>query len=182
LNDFVGICPKCNKKIVKTKRGYSCENKDGCGFHLNYHNLAGLGVPFVKKSIIKRLLKFPDDVVELKARESGKSYKKKAWLHKGEEYTAWTIVVADDFHNEFIGICPSCGGSVLEYSSIYACSSESCSFKIWKNYKNAEISPDMAIGLLNKKSFQIECVSQNKKYKWNEEIWLDGEFLNGEKI
>lgn len=182
MSDVVGNCPKCEQYIVETERGYSCENKEGCGFHLNYHNLAGLGVPFVKKSVIKKLLRFPDEIVELKARESGKSYKKKAWLHKGEEYTAWTIVVGDDFHNEFIGICPSCEGSVLEYSSVYACPSESCQFKFWKKYRNAEIPMDMAIALLAGTSFQVECISKDKKYKWTEEIWIEDNFLTGEKI
>lgn len=183
MSFIVGKCPKCNSNIVESERGYSCDNKINCGFHLNYHNLAGLGVPFVKKTVIKQLLKHPDSVVELKARESGNSYKKKAWLHKGAEYTAWTIVVADDFHNEFVGECPACSGSVLEYPKIYKCHSESCEFKLWKNHYGNDITIEMASGLLSGLSYELECTApKNKKNKWNEAIWLDGSVLINERI
>lgn len=179
----IGKCPKCNKNIIETPRGYSCEDKEGCGFHLNYHNLAGLGVPFVKKSIIKKLLKNPDAVVELKARESGKSYKKKAWLYKGEQYKAWTIVVDDDFHNEIIGECPKCSSLVQEYSKVYKCTNESCNFKIWKNYKGSDIKIEDAKRLLKKETIVVECISQkNKKVKWKEYIWISNDgFIESEK-
>lgn len=183
MNIVIGKCPKCSNNIIETVRGYSCEDKEGCGFHLNYYNLAGLGIPFVKKNIIKQLLKNPDTVIELKARESGNFYKKKAWLYKGEGYTAWTIVVADDFHNELLGACPACNSAVLEFPKAFSCSSDSCDFKIWKNYYGNEVSFEMALGLLAGETYELDCVSpRNKQRKWREAIWLEHNILMNEKL
>jgi len=172
----------CSSNIVSTKRGYTCENKNDCGFHLNYHNLAGLGVPHVRKDVIKALLKNPDSVVRLKARMSGKSYKKKAWLNKGEGYKAWTIVVDDDFYNEDLGACPRCGESIIELASGFKCTSEKCSFFIRKDFKGSEISTEQMISLLSGESIMLQCHSQyDKKKKWNEIAWIDKGNLISEK-
>ena len=182
-NRVVGSCPKCDGYIIEFERGYSCENKETCDFHLNYHNLAGLGVPFVKKDIIKKLLKDPDGVVELKARESGNSYKKKAWLHKGEEYTAWTIVVADDFHNEYMGKCPLCSSAVLEFGKHYGCESESCNFKLWKTHYGVDIDETICQGLLSGKTYDVECTNpKDKKKHWEESIWIESGYLMREPL
>ena len=181
MANIVGKCPKCNKNIIESSRGYSCEDKETCGFHLNYHNLAGLGVPFVKKSVIKALLRNPDSVVELKAKESGKSYKKKAWLYKGAEYTAWTIVVSDDFYNENVGFCPKCKNIVIEYSNIYKCMNENCDFIIPGKWKNHTIDVNEAKKLLSNETIEINCFSRyDKKKKWIEYIWIEKNVLYSE--
>jgi DNA topoisomerase-3 len=52
---------------------------------------------------------------------------------------------------EKIGICPICGGEVVEEIRAYSCKNEKCSFKIFKKIVNANISKEEAILLLNNK-------------------------------
>lgn len=70
--EYVGICPKCGKKVNVYPKSYSCESgKNGCGFVV-WRNIAGKNISVAQ---VKKLLeKGKTDLIKGFKNKSGKSY------------------------------------------------------------------------------------------------------------
>lgn len=124
----IGTCPLCGGKVIKTCKGYRCENGIGenasCSFYIN--------------GIIGNRRMSDDEIKEL--------ILKKELMLDGFATKEWktfpTVLILDDKGEvkmeSKIGKCPVCGGDIRIGSKAFNCShynndSDPCKFVIWRN-------------------------------------------------
>ena len=125
---IIGRCPFCGGNVVKTCKGYRCENNTGehpsCVLNIN----AIIGNRKMNDEEIAELLEKRCILLDGFATKEGKTF-------------PTVLELADDGNilmQSVIGKCPHCGGDIRVGSRAFNCSNYSnqaapCSFAIWRN-------------------------------------------------
>ena len=160
-SETIGLCPLCGKEVVEEVRTYSCTNKE-CSFKV----WKKIMTANLTKDDIKSLLnnKKTDSPIQFKSKE-GKKFKAYLTL-KDDGATGLEFINSNEVISpEPLGICPKCGGNIVEKREYYGCSNyPDCDFRISKtilgrNMKRNEIQEI----LKNKKSSKLTGFWSKKK-------------------
>lgn len=131
----IGRCPFCSGNVVKTCKGYRCENNVGdtpsCRLNIN----AIIGNRKMHDREVEDLLEKRRILLDGFASKEGKAF-------------PTVIELADDgsvVMQPVIGKCPHCGGDIRVGSRAFNCSNYSngeapCSFSIWRNIGGHQLS------------------------------------------
>ena len=125
---IVGHCPKCGGNIIKTCKGYRCENNIGdnpsCSVVIN----GILGNRKMSDGEISVLLSERRIMLDGFMSKEGKSFPTVLELTDNGEVLMQSV----------IGKCPHCGGDIRVGSRAFNCSNfnsptDKCEFSIWRN-------------------------------------------------
>lgn len=142
---IIGSCPFCGGNVVKTCKGYRCENNMGehpsCVLNIN----AILGNRKMADNEIAELLTNRSVLLDGFASKEGKTF-------------PTVLELADDGNinmQPVIGKCPHCGGEIRVGSRAFNCSNYGnqetpCSFSIWRNIGGHQVTLDEAKELCEK--------------------------------
>lgn len=125
---IVGSCPVCGGNVVKTLKGFSCENSMGdnpsCKFFVN-------GVVANRKMTdqdVAHLLTVKSEVFDGFSSNEGKAFS-----------SALTIMPDGSIDlNSKVSVCPRCGGDIFVGMKGFNCSNfkdneNPCNFVVWRN-------------------------------------------------
>ena len=125
---IVGRCPKCGGNIIKTCKGYRCENNIGdnpsCSVVIN----GILGNRKMSDEEISELLSARRIMFDGFMSKEGKAFPTVLELTDSGEVIMQSV----------IGKCPHCGGDIRVGSRAFNCSNfnsptDKCEFSIWRN-------------------------------------------------
>lgn len=125
---IVGCCPKCGGNIIKTCKGYRCENNIGdnpsCSVVIN----GILGNRKMSDEEIAGLLSARRIMLDGFMSKEGKAFPTVLELTDSGEVLMQSV----------IGKCPHCGGDIRVGSRAFNCSNfnsatDKCEFSIWRN-------------------------------------------------
>lgn len=132
---IIGSCPLCGGNVVKTCKGYRCENNVGdnpsCVLNIN----AILGNRKMADNEIAELLEKRSVLLDGFATKEGKTFP--------------TVLELDDDGNinmqAVVGKCPHCSGEIRVGSRAFNCSNYGnqeapCSFAIWRNIGGHQVT------------------------------------------
>ena len=132
---IIGSCPLCGGNVVKTCKGYRCENNMGehpsCVLKIN----AILGNRKMNDSEVTELLANRSILLDGFATKEGKTF-------------PTVLELADDGNinmQAVVGKCPHCGGEIRVGSRAFNCSNYGnqeapCSFAIWRNIGGHQVT------------------------------------------
>lgn len=132
---IVGRCPKCGGNIIKTCKGYRCENNIGdnpsCSVVIN----GILGNRKMSDDEISELLSARRIMLDGFMSKEGKSFPTVLELTDNGEVLMQSV----------IGKCPHCGGDIRVGSRAFNCSNfnsptAKCEFSIWRNIGGHQLS------------------------------------------
>ncbi|MGJ8653246.1 MAG: DNA topoisomerase 3 [Opitutaceae bacterium] len=136
----LGPCPICNAPVMKGKSAYGCsEWKQGCKFVLPAQ-YQGLSIaPALAREVLSHKRSLTPHPLSLKGQQlfatilldkKGKLSFEEAQVEKSSE------------NDQALGVCPVCGGDVINGNKAYGCSNwrNGCKFVIWKTMAQREIS------------------------------------------
>jgi len=143
----LGDCPKCGSSIVETKMAFSCAGwkLTGCDFKI-WKTIASKPLTAAQA---KTLLKDKKTKV-IKGFKSKEGKKFDAALTLAED---GRVVFVFDNEAKSVGVCPKCGGQVLERSKVFGCENwktAPCDFAIFKDIAGHSLSTESAKELLEK--------------------------------
>lgn len=132
----IGNCPVCDGKIIKTCKGYCCQNSVGenpsCSF-------------FIPGVICNRYLK--DD--EVKTLLSEKNIPLDGFSNNNKVIFSSILSLSGSSVNinSKVTLCPKCGGDIHIGQKAYNCSNYSntehpCNFMIWRSLGGHSVTPD----------------------------------------
>jgi len=156
----VGKCPLCDGDVVKTPKGWGCQNwKSGCKFviwkEFMHTKLADKDV--------KELLADKKTSRQLFFKNSnGKEFK--AFIKLNEDHK---VVFDFDSTSGSYGVCPACGGTVKINSKSYYCEKwkDGCKLSIWKSFMGQTIDAEDVAKLLDGKcTDKKEFLYKNNSY------------------
>ena len=142
---IIGRCPFCGSNVVKTCKGYRCENNTGehpsCVLNIN----AIIGNRKMNDGEIAEFLEKRRILLDGFSTKEGKTF-------------PTVLELADDGAvnmQSVIGRCPHCGGEVRVGTRAFNCSNYSnqeapCSFAIWRNIGGHQLTLDEAKELCEK--------------------------------
>lgn len=142
---IIGRCPFCGGNVVKTCKGYRCENNTGehpsCVLNIN----AIIGNRKMNDGEIAGLLEKRRILLDGFSTKEGKTF-------------PTVLELADDGAvnmQSVIGRCPHCGGEVRVGTRAFNCSNYSnqekpCSFAIWRNIGGHQLTLEEAKELCEK--------------------------------
>lgn len=142
---IIGRCPFCGGNVVKTCKGYRCENNTGehpsCVLNIN----AIIGNRKMNDGEIAEFLEKRHILLDGFATKEGKTF-------------PTVLELADDGAvnmQSVIGRCPHCGGEVRVGTRAFNCSNYSnqeapCSFAIWRNIGGHQLTLEEAKELCEK--------------------------------
>lgn len=148
----LGPCPICNAPVIRGRKAYGCsEWKGGCKFVLPSEVWGlvldpGLAREILvhKRSLTPHPLQVEDEKVfaALSLDQEGKLHYEAAGVLKKKDGVA------------AVGLCPVCGGDIVEGGKAFGCSNweNGCKFVIWKTIAGKPISPELAGELLQNKT------------------------------
>jgi len=150
----IGKCPACGGSIIEGKKGFGCANwkeeNGGCKFVI-WKQLAGkdLEIPVIQQLLEKR----ETEPIEGFMSKKGTPFSASLKLVQQEE-TEWKVQF-DFGEPEEVGICPVCGGKVVEGRKGFGCANwkeenGGCKFVIWKTIAQKELPREAVILLLEK--------------------------------
>ena len=183
----IGICPRCGNPVVTGKQGYGCSAwREGCKFVIWREP---------KSPMMKNIKITPEDAEKLLNGE--KIRKDKLVSPKtGSEFAA-LLSLEDNASSEFaganlkitfdegadakpVGVCPRCGGQVVERAKGFGCSNwkAGCKFVIWKTpkgdmFKNVTIRASQAKALLEGKSIVLKKLVSKAGKEFDANATLD---------
>lgn len=143
-NSVPGVCPKCGKSLVEYKNSFACSGNTKenatCDFVI-WKNQSGheLTKPELEKILKEKVLKGVSFVSK-----EGKPYKGNLVLQED-------FKTKIEFEIEKVCDCPKCGSAVREFPKGYACTSEGCDFKVWKDVCGYTVTKNDLLELLKKK-------------------------------
>ncbi|MDE6009105.1 MAG: type IA DNA topoisomerase [Muribaculaceae bacterium] len=132
---IIGRCPLCGGNVIKTCKGYRCENNLGetpsCKLNIN--------------GIIGNRKMSDDEITEFLA---GRRIMLDGFSTKEGKSFSTVLELADDGAvnmQSVIGKCPRCGGDIRVGARAFNCSNFSnqenqCNFSIWRNIGGHQIS------------------------------------------
>lgn len=141
----IGRCPLCGGNVVKTCKGYRCENNIGdspaCVLNIN----AIIGNRKMADAEVAELLEKRRILLDGFATKEGKAF-------------PTVLELADDGNilmRPVIGKCPHCGGNILVGNRAFNCSNygretEPCTFSIWRNVGGHMLTLDEAVEICDK--------------------------------
>lgn len=141
---IVGKCPLCGGNVVKTCKGFRCENglsgSDGCKFAMG--------------SLVCNRQLSDNEAAELLSKH--KLLLDGFATNEHKQFTS-VLVLDNDGSTRLdskIGKCPACGGDVYVGAKSISCSNyrregNPCKFVIWRNYGGHMVSLDEAQELLS---------------------------------
>lgn len=136
---IIGRCPVCGGNVVKTCKGYRCENNTGetpkCGVFIN----GVIGNRKMTDEEIATLLEKHEIMLDGFATKEWKTFPTVLVLNADGSVDMQSI----------IGKCPKCGGDIRVGSKAFNCSNYShpsapCNFVIWRNIGGHLITLDEA--------------------------------------
>jgi len=159
----MGNCPICGGKIIEGKRGFGCSKwhkEDGACRFVIWKNISGKMItPHIVKNLIEKKEAGPFQGFE-STNETKDKKRFKGILKLVKNKDAWEVKVEpvenlSDKKSDsgVIGICPACGGNIIENAKGYGCSNwrremGGCKFIIWKTIAQKELSKEAVIQLL----------------------------------
>lgn len=135
--NIIGRCPLCGGNVVKTCKGYRCENNIGdtptCKLNIN----AIIGNRKMEDDEVAELLEKRHIMLDGFATKEGKTF-------------PTVLELADDGAvnmQAIIGKCPHCGGDIRVGSRAFNCSNykneaNPCTFSIWRNIGGHQLTLD----------------------------------------
>lgn len=132
---IVGVCPLCGGQVVKTCRGYRCENNIGetpsCSFNMN-------GIIVNRKmsdAEISELLANREIMLDGFSTKEGKVFSTVLVLSPSGQVDIQSVIAQ----------CPHCGGDIRVGTRAFNCSNYSrqddpCKFAIWRNIGGHQIT------------------------------------------
>ena len=176
--ETVGKCPKCGSNIIVYPNGYGCEQgKDKCGFGLA-KKICGKTIPV--SQVEKLLTSGKTDVMDGFIGKSGGGFSAFFVLEEKEIKLKFPEVPGEP-----VGICPRCGGKVIEKHITFSCESESCGFTLWKKDKLKQIiiSRENAAELIKGGSVRLNAVNKaGKGYYGTFKLTDNGKYVNLEFV
>ncbi len=144
----LGPCPVCNAPVIRGRKDYGCSDwKAGCKFVLPSEAWKMVLSPELAREILihKRSLNPHPLEVEGKKIFASLSLDKEGALHYEK-----ADVIKKKKEDERIGPCPVCKGDVVIGRKAFGCSNweNGCRFVIWKTIAGKEITPEIAVQLL----------------------------------
>ncbi|MBD5195070.1 MAG: type IA DNA topoisomerase [Bacteroidales bacterium] len=142
---IIGQCPMCGGNVVKTCKGYRCENAIGetpsCSLYIN----GILGNRKMSDDEITILLKDRKIMLDGFATKEGKTFPTVLELDQNGAVNMQSV----------IGKCPKCGGDIRVGARAFNCSNYSnqenqCNFSIWRNIGGHQITLEEATEICEK--------------------------------
>jgi len=145
-----GNCPKCGGAVIEGKRGYGCANykpEDGACRFVIWKVTSG---KTLTRNIIKTLLEekeagpYPGFVNDNNQSMTAK-------MHLAESAGEWQVELTPveiESDPDSLGICPSCGGNVVESPKAFGCENwrdqdGGCRFTIWKTIAGKSMTEEI---------------------------------------
>lgn len=134
---IIGRCPVCGGNVVKTCKGYRCENNTGedgkCGLFIN----GVIGNRKMADSEIAELLEKRSIMLDGFATKEWKTFPTVLVMGPDGSITMESVVAR----------CPRCGGEIRVGTKAFNCSNyhrewDSCDFVIWRNIGGHLVTPD----------------------------------------
>lgn len=175
----IGICPVCGKQIRETKLSFRCEDSN-CQFVI-WKNVSGKTL--TSSQVSELLNKGITKIIKGFQSKEGKSFNAKLKLKKDNNDN---FSVVFDTEKDIIGVCPRCGGNIIETNSTYTCQNRDCNFFIMKNNKyfdsiGAKLTKTLVKKLLKNGEAPVkDLVSKRTGKKYNAIIVLNdtGQYVN----
>jgi len=132
-----GRCPVCGGRVLKTSRGYACENslleEQKCNFRIS-GMVSGRNI---QDEDVERLLSGESEIMDGFTSQQGKAFSS-------------SLVIREDGTvalDSSVTTCPVCGGRILVSPFAYNCSNYSdpeiqCKFSVWRNICGHSISKE----------------------------------------
>ena len=125
---IVGRCPKCGGNVVKTCKGFRCENSIGDNPSCNLNINGILGNRKMSDDEITELLTNRRIMLDGFMSKEGKAFPTVLELTDNGEVLMQSV----------IGKCPNCGGDIRVGNRAFNCSNftnqtSKCEFSIWRN-------------------------------------------------
>jgi DNA topoisomerase-3 len=146
----IGKCPHCGGNVVVDAKGYVCE----CGFII-WRRISGTKIlESVAKTLIQGKttdpIRFISKKTQLPFSARLKVEEDKVVFVFDHGNNGGNGNGAGNMNNEVVGVCPSCGGEILENHRGYGCINwkKGCKFFIWKTLAGTQITKDIAQELL----------------------------------
>ncbi len=159
----MGNCPICGGKIIEGKRGFGCSKwrkEDGACRFVIWKNISGKMItPHIVKKLIEKKEAGPFQCLE-STKDTKDTKKFKGILKLVKNKDGWDVKVEPVVNlpekksdSGVIGICPACGGNIIEKEKGYGCANWRnengvCRFIIWKTILQKEIPKEAVIQLL----------------------------------
>lgn len=136
----VGKCPKCGRDLIKTSKGYKCQNAIGD------NPSCDVSIPF---NIGNRKM-IDDEIITL---VQNRALMLDGFIKKDGKVFSTVLRFDNDGKVNFnskIAVCPKCGGDILVSNRSFYCSNfarevNPCNFTIWRNISGHWVSSDEAI-------------------------------------
>lgn len=169
----LGKCPKCGGDVYETAKGYKCMGQD-CKFYISKEDkfFANVLRKPVAPAAISIMLKSKHLKVKNITSKSGKTYDAEVLVDFSGDFPQYKF--ASDDEVDAIGKCPLCGGRVIEKNRGFFCTTQECSFSIWKENKFLQslgkkgFTTAMVKNLLTKHQTPLKgCVSQKTQKKYD---------------
>ncbi len=154
-NDRLGSCPVCGGEVIRGKRDYGCSNwkteNGGCRFVMRREISGKILSPHMISTLLQKREAGP--LPGFKDSE-GRNYT--GILKLVEQDGGWTVQVEKSNKNpaeNSLGLCPACGGDIIETPKAYGCANwreenGGCKFAVWKTIAKKKISKKIAKQLL----------------------------------
>lgn len=178
VRETVGKCPKCGANVIAFQKGYGCESgREKCGFGLA-KKICGKTIPSAQ--VEKLLASGRTDIIEGFTGRNGGAFSAFFVLEENEI----KLKLPEPSH-EKVGICPRCGGSVIEQHMSFSCENESCDFTLWKNdkMKHITLTTENAAELLKGGTVRLNAVNKaGKGYYGSFKLSDNGKYANLEFV
>lgn len=146
----LGPCPICHEPVIRGKTAYGCSAwKAGCKFVLPMVQW-GLSIgPELAREIFAHKRSLTPHPIEIDDR---RLFATLSLDKKGNLDYAEADVAKKDAGEESLGVCPTCGGDIIDGAKAYGCSNwrNGCKFVIWKTMAQCEIPLAAAQQLLSR--------------------------------
>jgi DNA topoisomerase III len=144
----LGPCPVCNAPVIRGRKAYGCSDwKAGCKFVLP-GEAWGLALPAeLAREILIHKRSLSPHPIEV---EGEKLFATLTLERDGRLHYETVEVIKGKKDDERLGMCPVCGGDIVDGPKAYGCSNwgNGCKFRIWKTIAQKTITPEIAVQLL----------------------------------
>ena len=176
MTGVIGVCPQCGGSIIEGKRGFGCSNwkkeDGGCSFVI-WKTISGktIALPAIIQLLTKKKIgpfhDFVSDAGELIS----------AFLTLVQHEQDWQVELDrsgippnQKDHSKSLGVCPDCGGEIIEGKKGFGCSNwrekdGACRFVIWKTMAQKKIPKEVVDQLLESGVSEILHDFKSKKGK-----------------
>ena len=132
---ILGKCPVCGADVVKTGKGYKCENNTGDSEGCKLYNHNTVGNRTMEDNEISILLEEKEILLDGFASKDGKAF-------------STVMRIGPDGHVDLdsnVAKCPNCGGDIRVNSRAFGCSNyhhpeRPCKFTSWRNINGHKVT------------------------------------------